>query len=83
MHPVNKDSSFAAMASICNLTFLNFCFLLISIHSILAKPLETYQEVSVKDSIPPYNLQFSPEKNPEVPIKRGEKRKLSMFFYAM
>merc|ERR1719211_242485 len=62
------------MASICNLTFLNFCFLLISIHSILAKPLETYQEVSVKDSIPPYNLQFSPEKNPEVPIKRGEKR---------
>ena len=80
-HPiVNKDSSSdAAMASITsNLKFFSFycLILLISFHSMLAAPLETYQEVSVKDSIPPYNLQFSPEKNPEVPIKRGEKRKL-------
>merc|ERR1712004_335218 len=70
-------SSDAAMASITSNLNL-FCFycliLLISFHSMLAAPLETYQEVSVKDSIPPYNLQFSPEKNPEVPIKRGEKR---------
>ena len=73
------------MASIYNnLTFLlNFCFLLISIHSILAAPLETYNEVSVRDSIPPYNLQFTPEENAEVPISRGEKRKfLQMFFFA-